>query len=219
MTKALVLARHAELDQPPTAKGQATRERLMSAAERVFGETGYEAARVADIVGLAGVSHGLFYRHFNDKDAILFAVLTRLNDGLRHTSGRGAEGAKRPSVEQLQARNILFFSEYAQHRLMLRVAREAAARNEDTGFRAMWLSIRSRFTARTLRWIEELTVAGHIEAFEDPAMIAEGLCALTEQMAYVQLGLAVDDPDLELIERLGVASGIMWHRMIFGRSI
>jgi AcrR family transcriptional regulator len=216
MTIAPTLAVVAEADLPPTRKGQATRERLMVAAEGVFGTMGYEAARIADIVALAGVSHGLFYRHFNDKDAILFAVLTRLNDGLRHTSGRGAAGAQPPTMAQLQARNILFFSEYAQHRRMLRVTREAAARTEDSGFRTLWLGIRSRFTARTLRWIEGLVAAGHIAPFEDPAMIAEGLSSLTEQMAYVQIGLAAEDPDAEFIERLGMASGVIWHRTIFG---
>ncbi len=218
MTTAPVLAPQTTHDLPPTRKGQATRERLLVAAEDVFGAMGYEAARIADIVARAGVSHGLFYRHFNDKDTILYAVLTRLNDGLRHTTGRGGAGTERPTIEQLQARNILFFSEYAQHRRMLRVTREAAARAEDTGFRALWLGIRSRFTERTRRWIEALAAAGHIEAFDDPGMVAEGLSALTEQMAYVQLGLAVDEPNEVLINRLGLASGIIWHRTIFGHS-
>ena len=71
---------------PATRKGRATRERLLLAAEAIFGERGYEAARVSDIVAEAAVSHGLFYRHFPDKDAILFAVLTRLYDELRHSS-------------------------------------------------------------------------------------------------------------------------------------
>ena len=55
---------------PATRKGLATRERLLSAAEIVFGHNGYEQSRVADIVAEAGMSHGLFYRHFADKDAI-----------------------------------------------------------------------------------------------------------------------------------------------------
>jgi AcrR family transcriptional regulator len=216
MSGAEAIAMPAEQDLPPTRKGKATRERLLLAAENVFGRIGYDAARIADIVALAGVSHGLFYRHFADKDAILFAVLTRLNDDLRHTSGRGTAGNDRPTLEQLQARNMLFFQEYAEHRQMLRVSREAAARPEQAGFRALWLGIRSRFTARTQRWLEQLANAGHIAPLDDPEMLAEALSSLTEQMAYVQLGLATEDPDAALIERLGRASGLIWYRTIFG---
>lgn len=203
---------------PATRRGRATRERLLLAAEAIFGQRGYEATRIADIVAEAEVSHGLFYRHFSDKDAILLAVLARLYEGLRHTSGRGAADNGRPTVGQLQARNILFFSEYAQHRLLLRVSREAAARTDNSGFPELWLRMRSSFTKRTLRWLEELTANGHISALEDAAMVAESLSSMTEQMAYVKVGLATDEPDVELIERLGRASGLVWHRAIFGIS-
>mgnify|MGYP000258720805 FL=1 len=203
---------------PPTPKGRATRERLLIAAEKIFGQRGYDAARIADIVAEAGVSHGLFYRHFADKDAILLAALMRLYDGLRQTSNRGAAGNGRPTVDQLCARNVLFFSEYAQHRQMLRVSREAAARAENTGFRELWIGMRGRFTTRTLRWVEGLIAESHIAPLEDAAMVAESLSSMTEQMAYVQLGLATADPTQELIERLGRASGLVWHRTIFGAS-
>ena len=218
MTATAALLAPNESALPPTPKGRATRERLLIAAETIFGQSGYDATRVADIAAGAGVSHGLFYRHFADKDEILFAVLVRLYDGLRHTSGRGAAGSQLPTIEQICARNILFFSEYAKHRQMLRVSREAAARAENSEFRTLWLGMRGRFTARTLRWLEDLTIAGHIRPIDDPAMIAESLSSMTEQMAYVQLGLANTEPDAKLIERLGRASGLVWHRTIFGTS-
>jgi AcrR family transcriptional regulator len=203
---------------PATPKGRATRERLLTAAETIFGLRGYEAARIADIVAAANVSHGLFYRHFADKDAILLAVLTRLYDGLRHTSGRGAGSDGPPTLEQLQARNTLFFGEYAQNRRLLRVSREAAARVENTDFRELWFEMRGRFTARTARWLVRLGDAGHIARLSDAELIAEGLSSLTEQLAYVQLGLAIEEPDATLIARLGCASGLIWHRTIFGSA-
>lgn len=206
----------AELSLPPTRKGQATREKLLAAAETVFARRGYESARVADIVAEAGISHGLFYRHFADKDAILSAVLGRLNDRLRGTSGRVAGDGRVATLEQLQTRNIQFFREYAEHRLLLRVSREAAARSGDGDFRADWLANRGRFVARTHRWLQELAADGDIEPIEDALIVAEGLSALTEQMAYVQVGLADDDPDEAMLERLGKACGLIWHRTLFG---
>lgn len=200
---------------PPTRKGQATRERLLVAGEAVFGRLGYEGTRIADIADAAGTSHGLFYRHFSDKDAILTAVLVRLNERLRHTSGREAGEALAPTLAQLERRHMLFFSEYAEHRQLLRVSREAAARVGDNGFRAMWLSIRATFVARTTRWLDALTAADLIAPVPDPAMLAEALSALTEQLAYVQIGLADEDPGRTEIERLGKTCALIWHRTLF----
>jgi len=200
---------------PPTRKGQETRLRLLLAAEIVFARVGYAQARVADIVAEAGTSHGLFYRHFPDLDAILVAVLSRLNQQLRHSSGRIDGEALVPTLAQLQRRNILFFREYAEHRLLLRVSREAAARNGHE-FRGLWLQIRGRFVARTLRWIEGLVTAGHIQPFEDPASIAEALSALTEQMAYVSIGLADIALDDEQLAQLGRSCGLIWYAALFG---
>ncbi len=203
---------------PPTRKGQATRQKLLAAAESVFSERGYEMARVADIVAAAGISHGLFYRHFADKDAILSAVLDRLNDRLRNISGKVDGDSRVPKLEQLQLRNIQFFREYAEHRLLLRVSREAAARSGDGDFRTKWLTNRGRFVARTQRWIDELVANGDIAPIGDSTTVAEGLSALTEQMAYVLVGLADDDPDTATIERLGKACGLIWHRTLFGSA-
>lgn len=53
---------------------EATRKRLLGAARRVFGELGFVATRVDDIVEQAGVSHGTFYRYFTDKKDVLITV-------------------------------------------------------------------------------------------------------------------------------------------------
>lgn len=50
---------------------EATRERLLAAARESFGKLGFVATRVDDIVEQAGVSHGTFYRYFQDKKDIL----------------------------------------------------------------------------------------------------------------------------------------------------
>ncbi len=201
---------------PPTRKGLATREKLLAAAETVFGTRGYENTRITDIVSEAGISHGLFYRHFADKDAILNAVLDRLNERLRDSSGRMAGDGRVPTLEQLQARNIQFFREYAEHRLLLRVSREAAARSGEGDFRTKWLANRQRFVSRTHRWLQELSVNGEIAPLDDPLGVAEGLSSLTEQMAYVQVGLADDDPDDAALEAMGRACGLIWYRTLFG---
>ncbi|MEM7689534.1 MAG: TetR/AcrR family transcriptional regulator [Pseudomonadota bacterium] len=203
-------------DLPPTRKGKATREKLLASASVAFGQHGYSAVRIADIVAEANISHGLFYRHFQDKDAILLALLDRLNDNLRRTSSRAMGENDALSLSRLESRNIQFFTDYRRDRLLLRVAREAAAQQNLSRFRTVWLQMRDRFVDRTERWINRLVEAGDVPPIDDIAMVAQGLCSLTEQLAYVQVGLAPDDPDDAFIERLGKSCGLIWYRTLIG---
>lgn len=56
-----------------------TRERLVRAAMKLFGERGYRATKVGDIEAAAGLSPraGAFYRHFPSKQAVLEVSLDR----------------------------------------------------------------------------------------------------------------------------------------------
>jgi AcrR family transcriptional regulator len=49
-------------------RGEQTRQRLLEAGTKVLPTRGYHDARVDDIVEVAGVSHGSFYRYFDNKD-------------------------------------------------------------------------------------------------------------------------------------------------------
>src|SRR3954469_10159573 len=112
-----------------TRRGAVTRARLVDAATAVFAECGYNAARISDMVRLAGISQGNFYRHFQSKDEILLAVLEGpLDDLKRATSGRVDDVVV---LAELVASNRAFFSTYARHRHVIRVMREAAATNPE----------------------------------------------------------------------------------------
>ncbi|MFG0413771.1 TetR/AcrR family transcriptional regulator [Pseudomonas sp. zjy_8] len=52
-----------------------TRERIVSEADRLFYERGYEHTSFADIADAVGISRGNFYYHFKSKDEILDAVI------------------------------------------------------------------------------------------------------------------------------------------------
>lgn len=63
-----------------SARRQATRTRLLDAAQRVFVERGVFAATVEEICDAADFTRGAFYSNFTDKDAIIEAVLLREGD-------------------------------------------------------------------------------------------------------------------------------------------
>lgn len=69
-------------------RGERTRQRLLDAGAKVLPERGYHDARVDDIVEVAGVSHGSFYRYFDNKDDFFRAL---------------AEGASARMIELLDA--------------------------------------------------------------------------------------------------------------------
>jgi len=56
------------------------RERLFAAMVATVAEKGYEAATVADLVKLSGVSRSAFYRHFEDKQACFLAAVEAVVD-------------------------------------------------------------------------------------------------------------------------------------------
>lgn len=57
------------------ARTEATRKRLLAAAEKTFARDGFEAARLEDIATLAGYTRGAFYANFKSKEDIFFALL------------------------------------------------------------------------------------------------------------------------------------------------
>ena len=59
-----------EVPSRQQARTEATRRKLLLAAEKVFARDGFEAARLEDIAGLAGYTRGAFYANFQSKEDI-----------------------------------------------------------------------------------------------------------------------------------------------------
>ncbi len=57
-----------------TARGQATRQRLVAVARELFGERGYEDTSIEDVLVASGVARGALYHHFQSKAELFDAV-------------------------------------------------------------------------------------------------------------------------------------------------
>jgi AcrR family transcriptional regulator len=57
------------------ARTEATRRKLLTAAEKLFARDGFEATRIEDIAALAGYTRGAFYANFEGKEDIFFALV------------------------------------------------------------------------------------------------------------------------------------------------
>ena len=64
-------------DDRLTRRKMRTRQRLLDAAEQVFGEIGFQDATVLDITEAADVSKRTFYLHFDDKQSIIEGLALR----------------------------------------------------------------------------------------------------------------------------------------------
>lgn len=61
-------------DQAKQERSTRTRQKLISAARKIFARDGFDATRLQDIATAAGKTRGAFYAHFKDKEDVFFAI-------------------------------------------------------------------------------------------------------------------------------------------------
>jgi AcrR family transcriptional regulator len=78
------------------------RKQIIAAAIETFGRLGYHASTIRHIAERAGVSVGLVYQYFGDKEDVLFLALSVVLDSYREEIPRAAAGIASP-LERLLA--------------------------------------------------------------------------------------------------------------------
>lgn len=165
----------AEIDRTPrTARGTATRAKILEAAEAVFAELGYAEASINRITEHAGVGQGTFYLYFPSKLGVFEELVEDLNRRVRHAmSEAAAKGGSRIEAERLGFRG--FFEFTAQHPALYRIVREA----EFVSPRALRLHY-SRIAEGYIGGLQRAREAGEIEA--DPEIAAWMLMGIGEMV-------------------------------------
>ncbi len=97
------------------AAAQATRHRIIDAAEQVFQDRGVAHASLEEIAGAAGVTRGAIYWHFRDKAELFDAMMQRVTLPVEAMIDR-AEGAGKADQLELLKRSAT--------EVLLRMARE-----------------------------------------------------------------------------------------------
>jgi AcrR family transcriptional regulator len=79
------------------------REAILSAADRIFGEVGFDAASTREIAELSGVNKALIHYHFKNKEALLTSVLDQYYDqlGLAIRGALETDGTLRERLRRL----------------------------------------------------------------------------------------------------------------------
>lgn len=112
-----------------------TRTRLLDAAEELFAERGIAATPIEDIAARAGFSRGAFYSNFEDKDALVMAILRRTTernneevDRLFAERADGADFLQRLHERETRSDRETLGLEYILYALRNPVAREETKR-------------------------------------------------------------------------------------------
>lgn len=125
-------------NQPKQARSRQTLARLLDAAETLLTEGGIEAATVPAIAERAGVSVGIVYQRFADKDALLRAVYFRYFANLRERNQNNLAlvAAWKAPLATLARSVILGMVEgYRRERRILRALVTYARNHPDPEFR------------------------------------------------------------------------------------
>lgn len=109
---------------PVTPRGEATRRRLLDAAEQVFGEMGYYGASVAEITRRAGVAQGTFYIYFHSKRETFVELVEDIGERLRAATSAAIQGVSDRVVAERRGFES-FFEFVRAHRRIYRIVEEA----------------------------------------------------------------------------------------------
>jgi AcrR family transcriptional regulator len=136
---------------PKQARSRRTLDRLLDAAEAVLAEVGLERATVPAIAARAGLSVGVVYRRFSDKDALLRATYERffehVLEGNRAALApeRWAGAGARVVIAAVVAGVV---RGHVQHRALLRALLAYAESHPDPAFRRRVAAINAAAAAQ-----------------------------------------------------------------------
>lgn len=143
-----------------TRDKDATRQRLLDAAEHVFADKGYHGAVVDDIIKASDSSKGGFYFHFPNKQAIFLALIDALVPRLAAAVDRAIAGEPDP-VAQLDAALRTVLETFSRHRRLSKILLVEAV-GLGHGFDEKLMHTRGYFAGMIQGYLDRAAVAGAI---------------------------------------------------------
>ena len=159
--------------QPPRDRGvpggrpAGAAERLLTAAEELFGERSYHRTTVADICAQAGMATGSFYSYYGSKAEIFAAVVRAINTDLRRAMKAALEHAGTSQRSRERASFRVYFDLLSKRPWIDRIVRESEF--IDPGLFREYYEHLARGYARGVRAAQ---MARDIDARYDPEVVA-----------------------------------------------
>lgn len=185
-----------------------TRERLLSAAREAFGRGGFASTRVADIVALAGTSHGTFYTYFDGKRDVLLVLA---QDAANAIYGAAVAPLARDQDESmrggLHARLTSFLRTYSEWWDVVRTWDHASAIHPEVD--EMRLRIRGSIVEQLHNTLARERDQGRMEPGPDLELAATALTAMVEEFASRWLALGRTVGTNEINQLTGLCAGAL----------
>jgi AcrR family transcriptional regulator len=185
------------------SRRERTAARLRDAAREVFGELGWQAARVEDIVTRAGVSHGTFYHYYENKAAVL-------EDLVRHSQTEFVALAEAPwESEDVRAEleRVIggLLDVYERDAPVLQAWLHAA--REERSFSDLYGELRDLYVRRVAENLEPVLAASGRDDLPPARTVASALVAMVEHFAYAWHVLGEDHKRADAIAALVLVWG------------
>lgn len=143
-----------------TRDKDATRQRLLDAAEQVFAEKGYHGAVVDDIIRASDSSKGGFYFHFPNKQGIFLALIDALVPKLAAAVDHAIAGETDP-VAQMDAALRTVLETFSRHRRLSKILLVEAV-GLGHGFDEKLMRTRGYFAHMIQGYLDRAVAAGAI---------------------------------------------------------
>lgn len=173
---------------------EATRERILQAAESVFAEKGYYEALVEEIARTSQTSKGAIYFHFPSKEELFAALMERLAESLLREV-EAAIAKQKGAVAKVQAALEAVMSNLSRHR---RLAQILLVQSFFTpAFAYKRLAIFDRFAQLTERYLDEAVTEGSLPPL-DSAVVAYAWLGAIHELVVRWLNLGEPPPERAL---------------------
>ena len=184
-------------------------QRLLAAAEELFGERSYQRTTVADICARAGVATGSFYAHYAAKAEIFAAVVRGINTDLRTAMRHALERSDGSQRARERECFRVYFEMVSERPWIDRIVRESEF--VEPGLFREYYEHLARGYARGVRSAQ---LAGDVDPRYDPEVVAYAYTGIgnfigmrwADWTAGGQVPADVLDDVLELLAR-GLAPG------------
>jgi len=150
-----------------TADERPPAERLLAAAEELFGQRSYNRTSVADICARAGMATGSFYAHFGSKAEIFAAVVRGINKDLRTAMKAALEQAEGGQRAREREAFGVYFEMMSKRPWIDRIVRES-----EFVAPALFREYYEHLARGYARGVRTAQLAGEIDVRYDPEVIA-----------------------------------------------
>lgn len=195
LTKALLSldAISADVPEGAVSRSPSRREEILDGAAALFAERGYHGASLRDISRRVGISHPGMLHHFASKDALLGAVIDRLEQHAQGLIDSAGELKRSPQVLLAALAGVW---DPTTHLMTLLATLSAETVNPEHP---------GRFRIARLRLVHEHVIEQVLTSFQERRLLVEGADPpfLARTTVSVMLSLSVRENSVRALQKNG----------------